>query len=501
LPLRDSANNEENAVFRIIALLLIFFSILNGQLAQASRAPAAIACSDLFQSVDLNRETSGRRKFLTDLVFRMVPEMLANISPKGAAPGAVIAARSKTNPPYYYVWKRDAAIVMTELWNVAKHSKKSSTVEAIVRKLLDYADFVKKLQETFVSGDLGEPKFEVTGEAFNEQWGRPQNDGPALESELLIDFARSMINDGQGDYVRTKLYDGKGNGTSQTVIKRNLEYILHHWKDKNFDAWEEVNGDHFFTRFHQHRALSLGATFAEEMGDFEGARQYKKAVSEIAKSLHEFYNKETKTFSATRNPVGEYNRSGLDILTLMATVQAYGRDMPIRPSDVRMLNTAYSLLQRFREVFPINGNLKKVLAIGRYPEDKYMGGNPWYIGNATFAAYYGRVRQDLAIKGRITIRDESLKFFKNLLSGFAEEAAIQVGAKFDSNHLVFKKILSELRNQGEMFLELPNRVGKSGVENSEQFHKESGEKWSADYLTWNYAAYLLAMRSLNNKEK
>ena len=55
-------------------------------------------------------------------------------------------------------------------------------------------------------GGLGEPKFEISEEAFQQEWGRPQRDGPALRSTALITLADHLQKNGEADYVNSKLW-------------------------------------------------------------------------------------------------------------------------------------------------------------------------------------------------------------------------------------------------------------------------------------------------------
>lgn len=43
------------------------------------------------------------------------------------------------------------------------------------------------------SGGLGEPKYRVDETPYNEDWGRPQADGPALRATALIAYARWLL--------------------------------------------------------------------------------------------------------------------------------------------------------------------------------------------------------------------------------------------------------------------------------------------------------------------
>jgi len=58
------------------------------------------------------------------------------------------------------------------------------------------------------------------------------------------------------------------------AIKTDLEYVAHNWQENSFDLWEESNGDNFFTKMVQRKALINGAAFATQMNDTGAAAFY-----------------------------------------------------------------------------------------------------------------------------------------------------------------------------------------------------------------------------------
>src|SRR5581483_6044551 len=93
----------------------------------------------------------------------------------------------------------------------------------------------------------------------------------------------------QGDTATAmKLYDGKM--PTDSVIKTDLEYVSHHWSDPSCDLWEEVAGDHFYTRMAQRRALLDGAGLADRLNDPGAASWYRLQAGQIESSLQSFWN-------------------------------------------------------------------------------------------------------------------------------------------------------------------------------------------------------------------
>ncbi len=193
------------------------------------------------------------------------------------APGAVIASPQTSNPNYFRYWIRDGALVVSSIIPLAIENR-----QAFWRQFINsYIHFSLKNQAT--TANFGEPIFEVDGSVFSGPWGRPQNDGPALRALAMIEWAEHLLATGDRSTVESLLY--KASLPAKTLIKADLEYVAYHWKDSSFDLWEEVRGDHFYTRMVQYKALSVGADFAATMGDPYAAVFYRQAAAEIKKSL------------------------------------------------------------------------------------------------------------------------------------------------------------------------------------------------------------------------
>ncbi len=382
--------------------------------------------------------------------------LLNHISPKDGMPGSVIASPSKNNPNYYFHWVRDAALVMDVIVKRYQHEEDVNMKQAYYDRILDYIHFSRSNQlMPNRSGGLGEPKFNVDGTAFDGDWGRPQNDGPALRAITLIHFAKELLSQGQEEQVRTLLYDNAL--PSKTVIKVDLEFVSHHWKEASFDLWEEVLGDHFYTRMVQRRALLDGAELARILGDQGAADWYKKQALAIEKSLLSFWDENRKIFVTTLNPSGglQGKESHLDVAIILGILHGYRDDGFLSPTDDRVLATARALELAFESLYPINGQSNLGTAIGRYPEDRYDGyttssqGNPWVLATAAFAEFYYK------------------------------------GADQKKGDLFLKRIEHHANPDGSL---------------SEQMNRYSGFMQGAHDLTWSYASFLTALFARDQNE-
>ena len=326
-------------------------------------------------------------------------KLLQNISPSDAVRGVVIASPSKENPNYYYHWVRDAALVMDVVTTL--YEKASNPTERLkyFNLLMDYVSFSRSNQETKTLTGLGEPKFNVDGSAFNDPWGRPQDDGPALRAIALIHFANLLLTQGQiVDFVKRKLYDGQF--PTSSIIKADLEYVSHNWQNTSFDVWEEVKGHHFYTRMVQRKALLQGANLADRLGDRSAAEWYRTQAYLLQNQIKNHWNPQKEILVATLDRDGglDYKTSGLDVTSILAILHGKTEDGFLPATDGRVLATAFSLQESFRKIYPINQreNVPGV-AIGRYPEDRYdgtpplNGGHPWVLTTLAFAELYFRV--------------------------------------------------------------------------------------------------------------
>lgn len=384
--------------------------------------------------------------------------LLKNISPADARPGAVVAAQTRQNPNYYYHWVRDAGLVVDSLVSVYATSTDENQKAVIRQKLYEYASFSDHIQQVQTLTNLGEPKFNVDGSAYSEPWGRPQNDSPALRALSLIHWAKILESEGQDAYVRSKLYDGKIPANS--VIKRDLEYVSHHWQEPSFDLWEEVLGDHFYTRMVQRRALLEGAELARTLGDSGAAIFYQLQARAIEKDLLTFWEANLGYIVATHNRVGglDYKTADLDTAVVLGLLHGGMNDGFLSFSDSRVLLTLQKIEDTFHKIYRVNRTKSMAPAIGRYPEDQYggsnfNGGNPWPLCTLALAEAYYKAAAELTKKGN------------------------SVRAK-------------ELINRGDEFAARVTYHQNADGSLNEQIDRNDGHMTSVADLTWNYAAVL-----------
>lgn len=441
-------------VFRTAIRLLVPCLLSAGLQAHAASSTNQGRTVDSFADWLLRQsETSTRR-------------LLDNIGPAGAHPGAVVAAPSHRDPDYFFHWIRDAALVMDAVLTMYEATDDASVKRHLEGILFDYLDLSRQNQiaET-PSGDrgLGEPKFHADGSVFWGPWGRPQNDGPALRAVTLARFAGILLDQGRRNVVNEKLY--RSEIPARTVIKADLEYVSHHWREHSFDLWEEIKGHHFYTQMVQRRALVEGARLARRLGDHAAADWYERQVPLISTELEKYWDRDREIIVATRHRVDGigYKHSGLDSAVVLAVLHGYADDGFFSPSDPKVLATAEKMERAFRDIYPINrANGFPGTAIGRYPEDRYTGyhsdgeGNPWVLNTNAFAELYYRAAR----------------------------------AKFN---LGSHRAATKLIRQGDSYLERNRVHANPDGSFSEQINRYSGHQQGAPNLTWSHASFLTAV--------
>jgi glucoamylase len=446
--------------------------------------------------------------------------MLANISPAGTHSGVVVASPSQSNPNYYYNWIRDAGLTMDAVITLFTKTTNTDDQERYLGFLQDYVSFSRMNQLTpnrsGNPGDTGdgEPKFNVDGSAFNEDWGRPQNDSPAIRGYVLTRFA-NLILDHQApglsaSYVTNSLYSDvlPANG----AVKADLEYVAHHWQDPSVDLWEEVKGEHFFTLMVQRRAMIQGAALADRLGDSGAASFYRLQASLMEGTISNHWDGQVihATYNwDTASSVTKYKGEVLDVGTILGVLQGDLGDGFFSVTDDRVLATAQKLEAAFKPVYPVNQVTTdasgKALgtSIGRYPEDIYTGygtapngGNPWFLATNAYAELYYRCANNWEKAGKILVSNANFYLIssaQNFLRG-----GVQPGETIDASDARFSSIIAGVRTIGDSYLRRNQFHGDPSGHISEEFNRNTGFMQGARDLTWSYASLLSAVWQRQN---
>ncbi|KAL2886186.1 glycosyl hydrolase family 15 [Ceratocystis lukuohia] len=397
----------------------------------------------------------------------------------GASPGIVVASPSKSDPDYWYTWTRDAGLVLKELIDNV-----NTNTELLLPEIENYVTSQAHLQTvsnpsgTLALGTgLAEPKFNVDMTQFTGAWGRPQRDGPALRATALIGYYNYLLD----NEISTdcKLWQ---------VIQNDLNYVAQYWNNTGFDLWEEVQGSSFFTVGAQYRALAEGSALAARLG--KAHTGYDAVSPQILCYLQTFWS--SSKGHIVSNVQTNVGRTGLDANSALLSIHLFDPavgcdDSTFQPCAPKQLITTKKLIDSFRTVYSINSGKAAgtAIAIGRYAEDVYYNGNPWYL--CTLAVAEQLYDSVIAWKaaGSITVTSTSLPFFTDLLPSLT-------AGTYASDSSTFQSIITAVTNYADGFVEIVKTYTPSDGSLAEQFDKSNGTPLSAHDLTWSYAAFLSA---------
>ncbi|GLB37373.1 putative 1,4-alpha-D-glucan glucohydrolase [Lyophyllum shimeji] len=415
-------------------------------------------------------------------------KLLANIGRNGSessgAKSGIVIASPSTNPNYVYTWTRDSALVFQTIID-----QYTLGLDTSLRSQIDnYVAAQKIIQQvsnpsgTVSTGGLGEPKFNIDETAFTGAWGRPQRDGPALRANALITWANFLLTQGNSSYVSVTLWP---------IIKLDLDYVSANWNQTTFDLWEEVSSSSFFTTAVQHRALRQGIALATAIGQADVVSGYTTQAANILCFLQSYWN---SGGYMTANTGG--GRSGKDANTVLTSIHTFdaaaGCDsVTFQPCSDRALSNLLTYINAFR-IYAINSGIaaNQGLATGRYPEDSYFGGNPWYLATLAVAEQLYDALIVWKQQGSIDVTALSQPFFANLSPGIA------IGT-YPSSSATFTTLTAAVKEYADSFVAVVAKYTPSGGGLSEQYSRSNGAPTSAADLTWSYAALLTANGARN----
>ncbi|KAJ6035928.1 hypothetical protein N7540_000207 [Penicillium herquei] len=401
---------------------------------------------------------------------------------ESASSGIVIASPSTDSPDYYYTWTRDSALTMKVIIDLFRNG--DSSLQGIIEDYIDaqaYIQTVSNPSGDLTTGGLGEPKFNVDMTAFTGAWGRPQRDGPALRAIALINFGEWLNDNGYETYAAEIIWP---------IVRNDLSYVTQYWNETGYDLWEEVDGSSFFTIINQHRALVQGSTFATAVGS--SCPYCESQAPEILCYLQSFW-------------LGDYilanfdsSRSGKDSNTVLGSISTFDPeagcdDTTFQPCSSRALANHKVLVDSFRDLYTINDDAAEgtACAIGRYPEDTYYNGNPWFLCTLAAAELLYDAVYQWDNNGEIVIDSTSLSFFTDLYSSAAT-------GTYSSSSSEYTSIVDAVKTYADGFVSIVQEHGLTNGSLSEQFDKSDGDELSARDLTWSYAALLTANMRRNS---
>jgi glucoamylase len=443
---------------------------------------------------------------------RATKSLLKALSPAGTKVGVVIASPSLAEPNYFYHWQRDGALTMNVVVGLYEKAENAAVKSSYENRIQDYITFSRQLQKTKnLSGNqenffrgYGEPKFNVDGTPFNGEWGRPQNDGPALQTLTLVHYILAAQAAGHSS-ILAQVYNRDAN---KSLLKSNLEFLAHHWKDTCYDLWEETRGHHFYTQLVQRRALLEGAEMADLAKDRAAAKNYRQQARLLRTAIEKHFSSAKNYIVTTLNHDAgiAYKDSQLDASVVLAAQHARGstaaslKDPYFSATDDRVLSTAFELDKVFSKLYKVNDpkafpeaqNLGT--AIGRYPEDIYDGiatskGNPWILLTAGMAEHHFQVARDLQAQGLLKISALNVDFYNRAMMS----KVFTVGEKITPTDPRFAQVIAGLRHLADAYLRRVQHHAAADGGFAEEIQRDTGLPQGARDLTWNYASLITAL--------
>ncbi|KAF7551843.1 hypothetical protein G7046_g7590 [Stylonectria norvegica] len=414
-------------------------------------------------------------------------QLLCNIGPDGChTPGVnaglVIASPDTHDPDYFYTWTRDSALVFKCIVDRFTHEYDADLQNHIQQYIVSQAKLqgVSNPSGSLSDGSgLGEPKFEVNSSPFTGNWGRPQRDGPALRAIAMIAYAKWLINNG---------YSSTASDIVWPVLRNDLNYVAQYWNNTGFDLWEEINGSSFFTVASQHRALIEGSAIATSLG--KPGASYAAIAPQVLCFLQSFWSPSGGYIDANIN--ANDGRTGKDANTILASIHNFDPALvcdaaTFQPCSDKALANHKQVIDSFR-FYNINKGIPAgtAVAVGRYSEDVYYNGNPWYLNTLAAAEQLYDALYVWRQKESITVSSISQQFFKDFVP------SISAGT-FASGSDTYSALIDAVTIYADGYVNIVAQYAASNGSLAEQFSKDNGTPLSAHDLTWSYAAFLTSV--------
>lgn len=140
-------------------------------------------------------------------------------------------------------------------------------------------------------------------------------------------------------------------------------------------------------------------------------------------------------------------------------------------------------IDSFRDIYTINRNISAndAVAVGRYAEDIYFDGNPWYLTTLAVAEQLYNAKAQWARNG-VEISNRTLNFWQRIYP------SAQPGF-YPSGDNKTATLLSAVLAKADSFVSKTLEYTPASGALAEQYSRENGTAISARDLTWSYAAF------------
>ena len=372
---------------------------------------------------------------------------------------------ANTDQDYVFNWTRDSAITAVEL-----------SAAGLVTNLRDYVAFAALAQNAALAKSISISRGAFSIDGQPRDWS-DQSDGPALQTLALLNAWPQL---------------GSATATAQTVIAKNIGYLLIAYPDATTNLWEETSGFSFFARSIQLKCFTDVLAKATTLGLSPTLQsQIQAACTDLSAALDKHWDAGNGRYASILGAGAGARGAALNVDVVMASV--YGA---VAPTDTKLLATAAQVRDAFANqsssnFYAINAqDAAQQLGplIGRYPGDTYdgsvnngetPGGHPWAPCTCNFAELYYALAA--AIAGGAPL------VFDALSSPFYAQVGLSSGASATD-------AVDALRSAGDRMLRAVI-LHSDHLELSEQFNGVTGFEMSVHNLSWSYASFMSAVRA------
>ena len=302
-------------------------------------------------------------------IKKCIDKILENISKTNN--GLIIASPSRHNPDYFFHWIRDSAITMKAIINEYYKTNEKKYLEIILK----YVNAEYELTKLIPMGGLGEPKFNLNKTCFNEQWGRPQNDGPALRGIIMIKIAKLLGKDYK--YIVKNII--------LEIIENDYKYIIKNLETPCFDLWEEINGFHFYTRLVMAKFIKEYIIFKQNI--FKQDILNNKHFNRIKELIEHHFTSE-KIISSF-NIYGNIERYSDSSIFMGLNHIDYDNDILSHSNYYKIIKNTEELVSYFNNKYKMRKDM-----VGRYIDDSYYDGNIWIICTVSMICFYKFIKRE-----------------------------------------------------------------------------------------------------------
>lgn len=124
-------------------------------------------------------------------------------------------------------------------------------------------------------------------------------------------------------------------------------------------------------------------------------------------------------------------------------------DATFQPCSALALANHKVVVDAFRDIYNLNSGIPdgQALALGRYPEDVYYDGNPWFLCTLGAAEQLYDALYQWSRQGKIEVTDVSLSFFQSL------DTSIQKGS-FPSDTSQYRSVVDTVKAYADGFVDI-----------------------------------------------